>query len=178
MLARLGAVEGTRITRLPAVATFAWVTPSLVFPALDSIDDRRSLGPEFDEQRESAAAVLRANGWREAAKDSAQFLLAFGVRDRTILVQESHPDPRNERTTVPTCDPNWRATGRRCVEPAPPRYPPVVVPRQATDRRVGFGIVRVRDGATQWWLLHRLGTAEQGPFIARQVLTLLLVEDP
>lgn len=174
----LGAVEGEPIRQLPAVATYAFVPPSLLFTVLDSLDDLRSAAAEFEDHRESAAAVLRANGWRETTPDSAAFLLALAVHERIQLRHESRPDPRNERTTVPTCDPNWRATGRRCVEPAPSRYPPIVTTHQELWRRTGFSILRARDGATRWWLLSAMNADEQRRYIAEQVLKLLLVEDP
>lgn len=177
-LTTLGAVEGEPIRQLPAVATYAFVAPSRLFTVLDSLDDLRSAAAEFSDHRESAAAVLRANGWREATADSAAFLLAFAVHERIQLRQESRPDPRNERSTVPTCDPNWRATGRRCVEPAPPRHPLIVTTHQEVWRRTGFSILRVRDGATRWWLLSAMNADEQRRYIAEQVLRLLLVEDP
>ncbi len=162
------------IRALPPMATFAWGTPSAAFVGVTAADDSASLYAVAD-MREDAAAVLRANGWREVDPDSAEYVLAMVRVERTGEQVVMIPDPRNERTfPEPPCDKSTATPQKPCVERAPPNYPPRRDVRMFTDVKRGYAIRRRADGATRWWVMEQMSEEEARRFVARVTVELLL----
>lgn len=183
---RLG---GAPITGLPSVATFTWVAPGKAFAGLDAERDD-ALHPLTADLRLSASTVLRANGWREAPADSAEFLLSMVRVERTEQVIVMTRDPRNDRpsqqprrcdTTRTPLPPNSQPPGQPTTEPPctnqpVPQYPPIRTTELVTRRSVGYSMQRAADGAWRQWVLSDLRGAEMENRIARLTLELLLAE--
>lgn len=165
--------DAPELTSLPPVARFAFVPPSSAFRGVTSKEDSAAMRAAAG-LREDASAVLRANGWREASADSAEFLLSAAVivvtGERVTMV----PDPRNERRPPQTCPRGVYDVRNPCREPAPPRYPPTRRVDLYSLRMSAYSIRRRADGATRWWALERMGEDEAGRFVARETLALLL----
>jgi hypothetical protein len=181
-----------RISGLPSVATFAWAAPRSAFAGLDAERDD-ALHPLTADLRLSAATVLRANGWRQAPPDSAQFLLSMVRVERTEEVVVMVPDPRNDRQQPRRCDttrsptagqgsgsgrnrPGQPTTEPPCTNHPVPQYPPIRSAQLVTRRSVGYAIRRVADGASRQWVLDDLRGQEMENQIARLTLDLLLAD--
>jgi hypothetical protein len=149
----MGPADAPVLTSLPELSTYAWIAPSAVFSGVGADDDSLALSDHAASLRETASAVLRANGWRETAPDSASYHLAIVQVSRTGMRTELRPDPRSERIPPLVCPTLSRERQQLCSEPPPRQYPPIRREVPYTDSRVTFGIVRVHDSATRWWLL-------------------------
>ncbi len=168
-------VAGAQVlVALPAVATYAFTAPSQIFGNISATEDGSPADPALESLRESAAMVLRGNGWREVPRDSAEFLLAVAITARPHVYYVSRPDPRGEVILPRRCGVSSPAS---CVEPRPPRYAPIVTTTPITEYRTGVAIVRVADQARKAWMLDG-DRAEVEAFVSREVLRLLLVETP
>ena len=173
----LGVADAALLTRLPARATFAWVDPKAIFTDIEPADGAHSLDDEFESLRYAATAVLLANDWDATQPEQAQFHLAIAVVDRPITLVRYQPDPRNERVPRPICHVDAKTKEQICYQPASPNYPPIRSSYASTDRRIGYVIRRTGDGATRWWIMNNLPTADAERLITRRTLELLLVED-
>lgn len=160
----MGPADAPILTSLPTLSTYAWIAPSSVFRGVGAADDSMARSDQTASLRETASAVLRANGWRETAPDSASFHLAIVQLTRTGMRTELHPDPRSERIPPLVCPTLSRERRQLCSEPPPPRYAPIRRDVPYTDSRVTFGIVRVHDSAIRWWLvdISQLNTLARG----------------
>lgn len=176
-VATLGVADAALLTQLPSRATFAWVNPSTIFTGIEPADGVHSLDGAFESLRYAASAVLLANDWDAAEPEQAQFHLAVAVVDRPMTRVRYQPDPRNEQIPRPVCHVDVKTKERICYQPASPRYPPIRSSYPSIDRKIGYVIRRTEDGATRWWIMNNLPTADAERFITRRTLELLLVED-
>jgi hypothetical protein len=157
---------------LPPNATFSWVASNTVFAEL-STRESEARPALILQLREDAAAVLRANGWRETTPDSADYRLALVRVERTGAQTVTRPDPRNERRPPPRCEGGVTRHPTTCKDPAPPEYPPIRTVESYTTRELGYAIVRAKDGASAWWVMQ-LADDEAKRFVERETLALLL----
>ncbi len=160
------------LVALPAVATYAFTVPSTVFGNISPAEDALASDPSMESLRESAATVLRGNGWREVPSDSAQFHVSVASTARPHVALVSRPDPRGEVVLPRRCG---VSSPPGCQEPLPPRYAPIVTRMPITEYRIGVAIVRVEDKARKAWMLEG-NRPEVERFVSREVLRLLLVE--
>lgn len=160
------------IRSLPPLATYAWIRPGTAFQGLQPHEDVES-GAAVADVQETATAVLRANGWREAAPDSAQYHLTMARAEfhgERFVVRH---DPRNERRPPQVCPGGRSNRLENCREPAPPNYPPIRVLETYTRVNYGYAITRVADGAWRWWVID-LSPEDTDRFVARRTVELLL----
>jgi hypothetical protein len=161
---------------IPPTATFAWVDPSATFKGFDK-RDVESAHAVLVEGRDDVAAVLRANGWREAAPDSAMFHLAMVRAERLVEQQVMRADPRSGRSRPPRCEPAGGGSSKMiCREQPASQYPPMRSSVMHTVRTVGYSIRRVEDGATAFWITGAPDDDARRLFSRRTVELLLAVE--
>jgi hypothetical protein len=125
------------------------------------------------ESKVDAAAVLRANGWRETSPESAQFRLSMVRVERHGRRTTTQPDPRNDRRPPQKCERGYINVKKPCYEDPAPNYPPIRTTNVYTIVSVGYSIERVSDGATAWWVTSQ-EPLETRQFVARKTLELLL----
>lgn len=171
--------ETTFLTALPPEATYAWVRPSTVFSGLSSSDDARVMTDALASFRSSGELVLRESGWRAAPIDSAQFRLAAVVVERTQQQVRYVEDPRNERAPRQRCPVALGTAKSTCVEPeARRKYPRIRTVEKFTEYKAGYAIVRVSDGASQWWIIDTASPADRDYYFAGKIRELLPPEAP
>lgn len=158
------------LASLPPVSTYAFIDPSRYFHELKADEQRSPTDPALESLRESVAAVLRGNGWRESAPDSATFHIAVVYAERTAVRVTETPDPRGEIPPPRRCD---LTRNPLCREPPPPRYPPIRTSTPYTDRTIGAVIERV-GSERRWWVLDATDRAASERYLSRQTLELLL----
>jgi hypothetical protein len=159
------------LTSLPPVSTYAFIDPSRYFHELTAEEERSPTDPALESLRESVAAVLRGNGWREASADSAAYHIAVVYAERTAVRRTQAPDPRGDVPPPRTCDLTRNAM---CREPRAPRYPPISTHTSYTDRTIGAVIERVGGSERRWWVLDGTDRATSERYLSRQTLELLL----
>lgn len=148
-----GPVDRAVLRALPTVATYRWALPSAHFSNVLPAEDSASLSFAAHEDRTFASEVLRLNGWREAAADSApQFEITVLRVERSAEWQETRPDPRPPIPDRNSCRDLPTAQRTNCVEPMPQDRPPIRVTQRGLDVRFAVAIVRLEDRATAWWI--------------------------
>jgi hypothetical protein len=165
-------LKGGILRSLPPTATFAWVSPTEVFAGITA-KEAAAEHAVAEEAKIDAAAVLRANGWREVPAESAQFRLSMVRTERTGQRTTFTPDPRNERRPPERCERGVSNIRNPCVEPAPPNHPPIRNVNTFTVHSLGYSIRRVSDGATAWWV-SIAEPDEARNLMARKTVELLL----
>ena len=159
------------LTSLPPVSSYAFIDPSRYFHELKADEKRSPTDPTLESLRESVAAVLRGNGWRERTADSAAYHIAVVYAERTAVRRTQSPDPRGEVPPQRTCDLTRNA---RCREPPAPRYPPITTHTSHTNRSIAVVIERRDVQARRWWRLDATDRAAAERYLSRQTLELLL----
>lgn len=159
------------MTSLPPVSTYAFIDPSRYFHELTADEERSPTDPALESLRESVAAVLRGNGWRETTPDSAAYRIAVVYAERTEVRRTATPDPRGDIPPPRRCDLTRNAM---CREPPPPRYPPIMTHTSYTDKTIGVVIERVGEVARRWWVMDGTDRAASERYLSRQTLELLL----
>jgi hypothetical protein len=144
-----GPTDRRLLDTLPPSALFRWADPRSVFSGLSESDVERAMSFDAHEQRRFLVAVLDASGWR-AVPDSAEFELVAAKSTRTLWRNVSTPDPRNEGYV----DPCIGQLPQHCRRPPRVVYPPRVTRESTTELRQLFAVVRLRDGATRWWIVQ------------------------
>lgn len=148
-----GPTDRPLLRALPTVATYRWALPGAHFSGVTPAEDSASLTFAAHEDRAFAAEVLRLNGWREAARDSAPaYEIAVLRVERTAEWQELRPDPRGQIPDRNSCRNRPTAQRANCIEPMPRDYPPIRVTVRGLDVRYAVAIVRLADRATAWWI--------------------------
>lgn len=160
---------------VPSVATFAWVAPSRIFSGPEAKSDKKVAHKRYAEPRATAAIPLLANGWREASPDSADFLLAFGEIERTVVTQVQTTRPNNSPANVPVTDQRCDARGN-CVPMGQQTLgvEPVMVSVSQTQRMVTMAIVRRRDGAADFFSMEQTTGVDIGKASGQFLAELLL----
>jgi hypothetical protein len=125
----------------------------------------------LEDLRSTAATVLRANGWRETTRDSADFHLVLVSTKRERQHEYYVPDPRNARWQPPRCDLTKKVS---CPHVNPPNYPPVRQVEYYVEYRTGYALRRVADGAVAWWFLGHPAEKSTSDQLARINVELLL----
>ena len=169
------------LTRIPLAATYAWVAPSVVFAGAGPKDDKSVRSRGHRSVQDDVNTVLRTQGWREVAPESAMFVLAMRQSESLRPGEETVQRPVREEPQVLVrreCD----AMGNcRDVTVPNPRYDPhgaLSVSERRTAavavRRLELTMVRTADAAYAAWHLG----AEPGEVArrgaAKAVLALLL----
>ncbi|MBX3132643.1 MAG: hypothetical protein KF689_04570 [Gemmatimonadaceae bacterium] len=144
----VGPTDRIRLDTLPYGARFRWADPRSVFAGVSDRDVERAMSFEAHEQRRFFLAVLDANGWR-AVPDSAEYALVALKSTRAIRNVTFVPDPRNEERP----DPCAGQLPQNCRPPRQIHYPPRRVVEDQTEVRQLYAVVRLRDGATRWWIV-------------------------
>jgi hypothetical protein len=157
---------------LPPTATFAWVSPTTAFAGITA-KEASTEHAAVEEAKIDAAAVLRANGWRETTADSAQFHLTMVRTERSGQRTTTAPDPRNDQRPPQKCDKGVSNLRNPCYEDPSPSYPPVRTVSQFSVFSMGYSIQRVSDGASAWWVTTA-EPKEARNFMARKTVELLL----
>lgn len=148
-----GPVDRAALRALPTVATYRWALPSAHFSGVMPAEDSASVSFAAHEDRSFASEVLRLNGWREAATESAaQFEITVLRVERTAEWLETRPDPRPPLPDRNSCRNLPRAQRANCVEPMPQDRPPIRVRQRGLDVRYAVAIVRLQDRASAWWI--------------------------
>lgn len=143
-----GPTDRARLDTLPHGARFRWADPRRVFAGLSDRDVERAMSFEAHEERLFFLAVLDANGWR-AVPDSAEYELVVARSSRALTQTISTPDPRNQERI----DPCAGQLPQNCRRPREIVYPPRVTRETVTEIRQLYAVVRLRDGATRWWIV-------------------------
>lgn len=164
------AIDAPKVSTLPPGATYAWVKPSSMFIGAEGEEDEAT-PMALDDLRSTAATVLRANGWRETTRDSADFHLVLVSTKRERQHEYFVPDPRNARWQPPRCDLTKKVS---CPHVNPPNYPPVRQVEYYVEYRTGYAVKRVADGAVAWWFLGHPAEKSTGDQLARINVELLL----
>ena len=88
-------------------------------------------------------------------------------------------DPRNERAPRQRCPVALGTTKGTCVEPeAGRKYPRIRTVEKFTEYKAGYAIVRVSDGASQWWIIDTASPADRDHYFAGKIRELLPPEAP
>lgn len=148
-----GPTDRAVLRALPTVATYRWGYPSAHFSGVSAEDDSASVSFAAHELRRYSSEVLRLNGWREAGEgEAAEFELAVMRVERTAEWKERRQDPRVRGPDPNSCRNKPAAQRANCIEPMPREAPTVLITVRGTEVRHAFAIVRLRDGATAWWV--------------------------
>jgi hypothetical protein len=154
---------------LPATATIAWVSPSMLIADATSEDDQSATLGSVRQMHLDVEAVLKGERWQVVNSDTAQFLATIALVKRTTFQPERRVVAGTDNPTR-TCD---ATTGgcRGAPTTSQPRYQTVSVP--VTTERVVFVITRRHDGARHVSVGGFLNAQSAGGLFAQQVITLL-----
>lgn len=141
-----GAARPRVLEVLPRQATIAWVRPSDLLADAMQEDDASVGTGEVRSMRLDVEAVLKGEGWRVVAADSAQFIATLALRRRTTFESQRR---QVQGTEVPTPRCDATRTGGVCPPAPKPRYQTASV---AVSTTVAFlRLRRQADGAQREW---------------------------